>query len=44
MPSLVGYTGTKFAVRGMTKAAAMELGPQGHPGQLACTPAWSTPA
>src|SRR5699024_11863159 len=25
----IGYTDTKFAVRGMTKAAAMEFSPQG---------------
>ena len=40
MASLVGYTATKFAIRGMTKVAAMELGPRGirvnsvHPGMI----------
>ena len=42
-PNTISYTATKWAVRGMTKTAAMELGPARHPRATRSTRAGSTP-
>ncbi len=43
MPGLLAYTATKFAIRGMTKVAAMELGPVGIRVNALCPGGVKTP-